>query len=218
MKRHPWQHGQRESAVRHWLEGAILMTALAVVMASPESAHSQDLSALKSSTVIGGNALSNVSGVAAANTAAGQGNLQSNSGNLAIGQQAGTNQGLVQQSRIDQRLAAIQADTAIKERAFRNASGWVSVNQAAGIGNVQSNTFGMAMGTGVSDLSDNSLQQVLATGQGLNGSAGGNAGSTVRNLEIDESAFSGARGVIQVSQSAGTGNATSNRFSLRLNQ
>lgn len=200
-----------------WVKGVILMTTFTAVMVSPNPANSQDLSALSNSTVIGGSALSDVNGIAAANTAAGYGNLQSNSGVLAIGQQASTNQGLFQQSRIDQRLGAIQADATIKERAFRNASGWVPVNQAAGVGNVQSNTLGMAMGAEVSNLSDSSLQQVLAAGQGLNGSAGGGSGGTVRNLEIDESAFGGARGVIQVSQSAGTGNATRNNFSFRQN-
>jgi hypothetical protein len=76
----------------------------------------------------------------------------------------------------------------------------------------------MALGSTVSGLSDDSLQQVLAPRQGLNGSSSNGSDSAIRNLEIDESTFGGARGVIQVNQSAGTGNATRNSFSYRFNQ
>ena len=196
----------------------VLTAAFGLVMVSPDPAQGQDLSGLRSSSVISGQALSGVSGVAAANQAAGNQNLQSNSGALAIGDGATINNRLVQQVRIDERLAGMEVGTAIREGAFGGASGWMSVNQAAGIGNLQSNSFGMALGSTVSGLSDDSLQQVLAPRQGLNGSSSNGSDSAIRNLEIEESTFGGARGVIQVNQSAGTGNATRNSFSYRFNQ
>jgi len=206
--------GQRTRPTK--LQGLLFIASLGLVMASPDPAAGQDLGSLRNSTVIGGNALGNVSGVASTNMAAGSSNLQSNSGTLATGPSATSNNDLIQQARIDQGIAGMQADTVIQDRAFRQASGWMSVNQAAGLGNLQSNAFGITQGISVSDLSDTSLQQVLASRQGLNGSGGGGSDDVLRTLEIEETAFSGARGVIQVNQSAGTGNATRNSF--RFNQ
>ncbi|MBY5968470.1 hypothetical protein LCL99_12730 [Halomonas denitrificans] len=193
-------------------------TALGLVMVSPDSARGQDLGVLRNSSVISGQALSGVSGVTSANLAAGSQNLQSSSGSLATGDAATINNRLVQQVRIDERLADMEVGTAIREGAFGQSSGWMSVNQTAGVGNLQSNSFGMALGSTVSGLSDDSLQQVLAPRQGLNGGDGSDSNGVTRNLDIDESSFAGARGVIQVNQSAGTGNATRNSFSFRFNQ
>nr|WP_300306368.1 hypothetical protein [Halomonas sp.] len=197
-----------------WMEALLFVSVLGAVMASPDT-QGQELGVLSHSTVIGGNALSHVTGVSASNMAAGDSNLQSNSGALAIGASAGTRHHLVQQVHIDERLAARRTDTVIRENAYQNASGWLSVNQAAGVGNVQSNAFGMAHGNRVSSLSDASLQQVLATRQGLGVESDGSGPQ--RTLEIEGTTFGRASGVIQVNQSAGTGNATRNSFSFQLN-
>ncbi len=103
----------------------------------------------------------------------------------------------------------------IEDRAYRQAEGWLSINQAAGLGNVQSNTFSVALGVAASDLSDASLQQVQAGKQGLSGTEDSSQGSS-RRVEINASTFVDARGVIQVSQSAGTGNATRNSFRMNM--
>lgn len=178
-------------------------------------ALSQEFDGLRNSTVLGGSALSHIHGVSATNMAAGSNNLQSNSGVIALGQQASTGQLISQRVHLDNRGIKSINDVVIEDRAYRQAEGWLSINQAAGLGNVQSNTFSVALGIAASDLSDASLQQVQASNQGLSGSEESNSGSS-RRVEIDASTFVDARGVIQVSQSAGTGNATRNSFRMNM--
>ncbi|WP_275286382.1 hypothetical protein [Halomonas elongata] len=201
--------------VRNLVRDTIFATCLGMMMASFDTANAQDIG-LRNSTVLQGSALSHVSGVANTNMAAGEGNRQANSGALSIGRASGTSNQLVQQARIDESLISLQNDVQIQDKAFRQASGWMSVNQAAGQGNVQSNAFGMALGIDVSTLDDRNLQQVLASQQGLNGGGDDASGDTRRKVEIDSTTFSGARGVIQVNQSAGTGNATRNSFRMNM--
>jgi len=185
-------------------------------MAGPAQMAMADPGALvRNSTVLSGSALSAVSGVSTTNMAAGDGNLQSNSGVLAIGNSANAANTLMQRSRIDQRVANREETIGIKDRAFRQSEGWLSINQAAGQGNVQSNSLGVALGISASNLSDATLQQVMADQQGLNGTDEG-SGSTNRRIEVDKTSFEGARGVIQVNQSAGTGNATRNSFRMNM--
>lgn len=178
-------------------------------------ALSQEFDGLRNSTVLGGNALSHIHGVSATNMAAGSNNLQSNSGVIALGQQASAGQWISQRVHLENRGVKSINDVVIEDRAYRQAEGWLSINQAAGLGNVQSNTFSVALGIAASDLSDASLQQVQASNQGLSGTEESNSGNS-RRVEIDASTFVDARGVIQVSQSAGTGNATRNSFRMNM--
>ncbi|SFT59972.1 hypothetical protein SAMN04487956_1109 [Halomonas saccharevitans] len=179
------------------------------------SATAQEFPSMRNSTVLSGSALSDVSGVSTTNMAAGDGNLQSNSGNMAVGKVANATNTLLQRSRIEEQLANTQESVRIQDRAFRQSEGWLSINQAAGQGNVQSNDFGVALGISASNLSDTTLQQVMADKQGLNGTGDG-SGQPSRKVEIDKTTFEGARGVIQVNQSAGTGNATRNSFRMNM--
>ncbi|MFM9269487.1 hypothetical protein ACJ7V3_04365 [Halomonas elongata] len=197
--------------VRHTL----FATCLGLMMAGFDTASAQDIG-LRNSTILQGDALSHISGVANTNMAAGEGNRQANSGALSIGRASSTSGQLVQQARIDESLTSLQNDVQIQDKAFRQASGWMSINQAAGQGNVQSNAFGMALGINVSSLDDRNLQQVLASQQGLNGGGDDSAEDTSRRVEIENTTFGGARGVIQVNQSAGTGNATRNSFRMNM--
>ncbi len=170
---------------------------------------------VRNSTVLGGSALSLISGVSTTNMAAGDGNLQSNSGGIAIGNVASAANSLFQQAVIGEKLANQRDSVKIQDRAFRQSEGWMSINQAAGQGNVQSNTFSVALGISASNLNDTMLQQVMADQQGLSG-ADGSPGANQNKVEIDSTTFEGSRGVIQVNQSAGTGNATSNSFRLNM--
>lgn len=179
-----------------------------------QAAAAQD-SAIRNSTVLSSQALSGVSGVSTTNMAAGDGNLQSNVGTLAIGNTANSANALQQHSRIEERLINQQNITEIKGAAFQQSEGWLSINQAAGQGNAQSNSFGVAMGISASNLSDATLQGVQADRQGLTGT-GERSGQSSSRVEVDSTAFEGARGVIQVNQSAGTGNATSNSFRMNM--
>ncbi|PRY72626.1 hypothetical protein [Halomonas ventosae] len=196
-------------------KGVVAMVGACLLIGGIHAAMAQEGLGIRNSTALGGSALSHISGVSTTNMAAGEGNLQSNSGAIAIGKVANTASTLLQQARIDERIAAQQDRVGIKDRAFRQAEGWMSINQAAGQGNVQSNTFGVALGISASNLSDTTLQQVLADKQGLSGT-GDSASNSSSKVEIDKTTFEGARGVIQVNQSAGTGNATRNSFRMNM--
>ncbi|MGM0913433.1 MAG: hypothetical protein ACQEXC_07390 [Pseudomonadota bacterium] len=193
----------------------VSVVALGLVAGLAQTAVAETGALVRNSTILGGSALSAVSGVSTTNMAAGDGNLQSNSGVLAIGNTANAANTLMQSSRIEQRIGNREETVGIKDRAFRQAQGWLSINQAAGQGNVQSNSMGVALGISVSNLSDATLQTVMADQQGLSGTDGG-SGSTNRRIEVDKTSFEGARGIIQVNQSAGTGNATRNSFRMNM--
>ncbi|MBB3189577.1 hypothetical protein [Halomonas cerina] len=112
-------------------------------------------------------------------------------------------------------LTPHQVSTKIQDHAFRQSQGWLSVNQTAGLGNVRSHPEGGVLSISASHLNDTILQQVLADRQGLNGDRDDRTDLS-RRIEVDESIFEGARGVIQVNQSAGTGNATRHSFSMSI--
>lgn len=196
-------------------KGVLAMAGACLLIVGIHAAMAQEGLGIRNSTTLGGSALSHVSGVSTTNMAAGEGNLQSNSGAIAIGKVATTANALLQQARIDERVAAQQDRVGIQDRAFRQAEGWMSINQAAGQGNVQSNAFAVALGISASNLTDNTLQQVLADKQGLSGT-GDSSRKSSSKVEIDKTTFEGARGVIQVNQSAGTGNATRNSFRMNM--
>lgn len=176
----------------------------------------RELGLMHNSSVIENSALSGVKGVSTTNMAAGDGNLQSNSGVLAIGNTASSANTLMQHSRIGQGIANREEIIGIKDHAFQQSQGWLSVNQAAGQGNVQSNSFGVALGISVSSLSNTALQQVMADQQGLQGGGDDSSKGANRRIEVDKTSFEGVRGVIQVNQSAGMGNATRNSFQMNM--
>lgn len=219
MAMHHMEHvgGGSVGDIRHRQRKGIVAMATACLLASglQLTAAAQEFPGMHNSSVLSGSALSNISGVSSTNMAAGDGNLQNNSGAIAIGKVANATNTLLQQSRIEEQLGNTQDSVRIQDRAFRQAEGWMSINQAAGQGNVQSNTFGVALGISASNLSDTTLQQVLADKQGLNGT-GDSSRSSSSKVEIDKTTFEGARGVIQVNQSAGTGNATRNSFRMNM--
>lgn len=163
-------------------------------------------------TIINGDTLMNVAGAIGVNMAAGDQNQQNNSGAIAMGNYA-YSRNLIIQNAIANGFTPDKASTRIQGQAFSNSSGWMAVNQASGQGNAQSN--GMAIAAGARALTDVNLNQIQSGSQALIANQD-NSNSPTRILEIEDSAFSGARGIMQVNQSAGTGNATSNSFELRL--
>lgn len=164
---------------------------------------------------IGGEALRGVTGAVNINIAAGDNNVQSNSGAIAIGSHALGNNIVVQQISGDNDLEPDRTSVRIRDDALSQASGWISINQAAGSKNVQSNTMSVALGVRGSSLTSENLSQVLSGSSGPQEDSEGSR-SSQRKIEVESSAFRGATGVIQVNQSAGTGNATSNSFGLRM--
>ncbi|WFM72159.1 hypothetical protein [Halomonas sp. CKK8] len=193
-----------------------LMAVASLLAAGMPLAMAQEELTTRNNSALDSSALSRVAGISTTNLAAGEGNLQSNSGAISIGDVATTANALRQRSRIDDSLVDRQDSVSIEGRAYRHSEGWMSINQAAGLGNVQSNAFEVALGISASNLSDSSLQQVMADQQGLNGTEGDDSGKSSRRIEVDETTFEGTRGVIQVNQSAGTGNATRNSFRMNM--
>lgn len=183
----------------------------------PESNISDQVFTTSYSAVstISGNALSGVSGAVNVNIASGDSNLQSNSGAIAVGSHALASNIVVQQGNANHGLEPDRASVRIGDNALSRSSGWISVNQAAGTQNVQSNTMSVALGVRGSSLTSENLSQVLSGGSGQELDSD-DSRSSRRDVEVESSAFRGTTGVVQVNQSAGRGNATRNNFSFRM--
>jgi len=92
--------------------------------------------------------------------------------------------------------------------AFSGVSGIVRINQAAGVGNLQSNVAVLRLGS-VSDARLDALttQSFDPASKIVDLRAHG-------RIVVSSSALTGVRGLIQLNQSAGNGNASSNSFLL----
>lgn len=174
-----------------------------------------ELPAYVTRSVIDGNALSNVRGRFAVNMAAGDSNAQTNAGAMAIGLDGGTAAALVgvhQATGWSRATAPDLSIAVIGGRAFANSSGAVSVNQTSGAGNTQANGMAVAVGFDVEAASE-SVLAATASGVGLAGPA---RGANMKAVSISDSAFRGSRGLVQINQSAGSGNSTANNFAFQL--
>jgi hypothetical protein len=169
---------------------------------------------------IGGAAGSDASGRIAINQAAGSGNAQANLAGIAL---SATGTGLVE-------LQAHQQTTSIADRsreararieggAFAGTRGVLSLNQTAGSGNGQVNLFAVGQsGAGVLvDAVITSLDDAaLATVAGQPVSESTDTTVPVRQARIADGAFRGSQGVVQVNQTAGVGNFSTNAIVLQL--
>ncbi len=165
-------------------------------------------------SVIGPYALSGVRGRAAVNAAAGDSNAQSSAAALVVG--SGLSSATVSAMQNTVGAAGNQpgaASATIGDHAFANTSGLVSINQTSGVANAQANSATLGVGSGVEIVTDS----VLAATASNAGPAGGGTTTTSRQaVSIADTAFDGAHGLVQVNQSAGSGNATANTFALRV--
>lgn len=166
-------------------------------------------------SVVNGNALHGASGAIAVNLSAGDANVQSNAAAVAVSPADGAANAQVlihQATDARQANAPRAAISFIGDGAFRDVNGVLSVNQASGVGNAQSNGVAIAVGGRVvaQSLSENLL---AGTAAGTPVRPAGPA-TAARAAAIGETAFDGARGLVQVNQVAGSGNATANNFSL----
>ena len=196
--------------------GTVLM-ALAWLISLPcwSQGTGPELPAYVTRSVIDGNALSDVRGRFAVNMAAGDSNAQTNAGALATGLDGGTAAALVGVHQATGWIRATAPDLSIAViggRAFANSSGAVSVNQTSGVGNTQANGMAVAVGFDVEAASE-SVLAATASGVGLGGPA---RGANMKAVSISDSAFRGSRGLVQINQSAGSGNSTANNFAFQL--
>lgn len=167
-------------------------------------------------SVIGGNALANVQGRAAVNIVAGDSNVQANSAALAIGLGEASAYALAmirQSTEPHQAKAPGVAFAIIGDRAFSNAAGMISINQSSGVGNAQANAAAIGLGFEAGVVAESRLSATTSGGPSL---ASGPDSARYRGASIAESAFEGVRGLIQINQSAGSGNSTANTFALKV--
>ena len=173
-----------------------------------------DLPGYVTRSVIDSNALSNVRGRFAVNMSAGDSNVQANAAALTLGTQGGPTIGLVGGIQVTDPRQATLPDLAIAsigEHVFANSSGLISVNQTSGVGNAQANGAAFAMG-----FEEVVAESTLSATTSNAVPAGAGAGKSHQAVSINDTAFNGAHGLVQVNQSAGSGNSTANNFALQV--
>jgi len=141
--------------------------------------------------------------------------LQSNATAVALGQERGrgvARTNVVQSVDVGNVTVPDLSVAKIGGEAFSGASGAIGINQASGAANAQANNVAIAFGVGAEVTAETDLAQTV-TGEPLKAPVSG--GEQQRHASVADTAFSGTRGIVQLNQSAGVGNATGNNFALR---
>ncbi|WP_420998206.1 hypothetical protein ACKI2N_020005 [Cupriavidus sp. 30B13] len=154
-------------------------------------------------------ALAGVAGRAAVNVAAGAGNAQSNQAALSTDAAA-----VHLQQRAAAAAPAAGATSQVGSGAFANGSGLLSANVASGNGNLQSNAAVLAPSASVRI---EAIPDGLLAAESAGGSRPGPAGRAPgpRAAVVQPDAYRNASGLVQLNQTAGSGNVSSNVFVLR---
>lgn len=186
-----------------------LVTSTALLISAPAFAETL----LENSSLINGNVLQG-QGRIGVNMAAGDQNAQINAAALAVsyGQGAHATLDLEQNVRLTEAEWAHDSTSTITENAFSNVTGVISVNQVSGLGNAQVNA--VAIGLGIEGEAITEIGLASAT-TGYNAELAP-IDTGHREARIDDKAFDGSSGLIQVNQLAGSGNATANSFHLNI--
>lgn len=166
------------------------------------------------SSMIDGHALSGSRGRNVVNMAAGDANAQQNAAAIALSPNGNASIGLFTQQNLHQNSSTSpgMSISGIGGNAFTNTMGALSINQTSGTGNAQVNGMAIGIGLDVDVMSENMLSN-MSTGAGL---AAREPDDGTRSATIADSAFTGSRGLVQVNQSAGSGNSTANNFVLQI--
>lgn len=152
-------------------------------------------------------------GVLSVNQAAGSQQQQINGRALAIGTNANATTNFRQYQELDGDTS-MDAQAHISGSSFSNGSGVLGVNQSAGAGTQQINSFRVSIGSGAQSLDDSVLAQQNVVLSQNSGAAEASPGERV--VDIDRQAFAGSSGVVQLNQSAGVGNRMANSVSIRV--
>lgn len=173
-----------------------------------------DMPASISSSVIDGNVLSGARGRNAVNIAAGDANAQINAAAIALTPNGTASAGVITQQQNNRNASGVNGISVsnISGNAFQNNVGALSINQTSGVGNTQANAMLIGVGLEVNVMTESMLSDTT-TGAGL---AASEPDTGTRNATISDGAFSGSRGLVQVNQSAGSGNSTANSFVLQI--
>ncbi|MCM2329894.1 MAG: adhesin [Pseudomonas sagittaria] len=153
-------------------------------------------------------------GVLSVNQAAGSQQQQINGRALAIGANANATSDFRQYQELDGIDTAMDAQANITGSAFSNGSGVLGVNQSAGAGTQQINSFRVSVGSAAQSVDDSILAQQNVMPAQNSGAAETSSGE--RAVAIDRQAFAGSSGVVQLNQSAGVGNRMANTVSIRV--
>jgi hypothetical protein len=193
----------------------ILAVSLVLVVVAPvENSFAQSAGLPSSHSSISDSALAGSAGNIAVNNSAGFGNAQANMVAISIGDElAIANINSHQQVPHDLPGGRGNQVSEIGGNAFRNASGIIAVNQSSGNGNTQANLVAIAVGS-MSEISIDQLGRVSASQDMSVNSSESAEDSGTQVSRIADSAFSGARGIVQVNQLAGSGNRSANVFAL----
>ena len=192
-----------------------LAVLLCLLMGHGEAARAQsiDRAAQGDSVLIDAEALSGSRGRIALNAAAGLNNQQANAASVAIGTHSATYTS-VGQSAPDSTLRSSSVDNQawILNGVMGAAHGLLSINQASGDQNRQSNT----MRVEIADMAVSSDDVLAATVSGQPAAPRPAVNPTGRReVGIAEGAFNGANGIVQINQAAGMQNVTANTVQLR---
>ena len=203
-------HDSNKKSTRSAVKAIVLMTALAAVWSG--SLQAGDEYGYLNDAVITNNALSNIKGILGVNQAAGDLNLQANVRALSdVPGSAATAE--VHQFSVG--VEVNDADTSfsrIEENAFQNSVGLLSINQASGSGNVESNSIAISPEVRVGEIADDVLAAASLDVMQSTDNGGKKSSQSLRNVNVDETAFRGAKGVLQLNQAAGMHNVTRNRI------
>jgi len=196
-----------------------LLAAMLLAIAPSAQAGDDDYATMLgflASSRIDGHAMQGATGATAANLSAGDFNQQANLRAIAKGGQAQIqSQQWQQDNRADRPYVALAS---IGGSAYGGGQGLASINQASGSGNAQLNAIAAGLATqGIRETTDGALSAAVSA------SAGGQQaddrdmpGGGLRAVAVEASAMQGYRGVLQLNQAAGSGNATGNALVLSL--
>lgn len=167
-----------------------------------------------------GNVLQGAQGSVAVNLAAGDLNSQANLRAFATGKDAQAWVDASQRTLGNQASAPMQAQATIAGDVLAGAHGLVSINQASGTANTQLNAVAAALASqGIRETTDGSLSAaVSASAEVQPGTGAGVPGEGTRSVSVAAGAMQGFRGVLQLNQTAGSGNATGNILSLSVSE
>jgi hypothetical protein len=157
-------------------------------------------------TLISDHAFSGARGAIAINEAAGNGNVQVNA--AAIG--SGANR-----IRINQNTDAsghASGGAVIGAYAFAGSAGLLRINQTSGSGNAQSNSVLVRFDVAGETLSQGDLAAIITATK----TSGTRSVSAGQQVSVAKTAFAGSSGIIQLNQSAGSGNNTANSLTVHI--
>jgi hypothetical protein len=204
---------------------ATLLTCIAALamLSTGVSAGDDDYAAMLgylTSSHLDGHVLQGAEGSVTMNLAAGDLNSQANLRAFASGADA---QGWIdaRQRTLGNRVdAPLDAQATIAGHVLAGAHGLVSINQASGTANAQLNAVAAALASqGIRETTDGSLSAVVsASAEVQPGTGAGVPGEGTRSVSVAAGAMQGFRGVLQLNQTAGSGNATGNVLSLSVSE